>query len=624
MREKLLLLIAVPICASFILAGCRAVPAAIDKTVYVGPFLVDCEGAGPQKCLLVKENPDDEYSLFYDQIEGFDYEEGYEYELRVREDTVVEPPADASTIRWTLIEVVSKTPTAALPEGKPWSLESYVDKEGQLVGVLPDTKITLTFESGEMRGSAGCNSYFGPVEIDGNEMTVGLLGATQMMCPEPIMEQEGAYLAALQSAASYRIQGDRLEIADSSGKTALVFGVLQPMPLTGTSWLMTRYNNGREAVVSPLRGTEITALFGEDGSLTGSAGCNSYATTYELDGDEITIGPIRITFMMCAEPEGIMEQESAYLAALESAASYSIAGDTLKLTDAGGKLAVSYVAAPEQVPSLTEDTLKNADYRGIYEETVQLIDGRYEGEPFVEGGASRPTVSFIDPYAFGDLDGDGVEDAAVLLAENSGGSGTFIYLAAVLNRNGSPQNMATQLLGDRVQVNSMSIEDGEIVVDMITHGPDDPMCCPTQQVVQTYELRDNELVQTSEEVISAAAESEIVGVVWKWVKFLGSDDTTIVVDDPDKYTLELLRDGQVRIQADCNSASGTYALDRAGGLTLELGPTTLAECGPGSLYDEYLEMLQWVRTYVLEGDQLVLNMMADGGDLFFERAGAST
>jgi heat shock protein HslJ len=176
------------------------------------------------------------------------------------------------------------------------------------------------------------------------------------------------------------------------------------------------------------------------------------------------------------------------------------------------------------------------------------------------------------------------------------------------------------LLGDRVQINTLSVEDGEIVVDMTMHGPEDPMCCPTQQVVQTYELRDNGLVQTSEEVVSAASKVEVVGVVWRWVKFLGGDDTTIVVDEPDKYTLELLSDGQVSIQADCNQARGTYTLDVPSGLTMELGPTTLAECEPGSLYDRYLDMLPWVRTYVLEGDQLVLNMMADGGDLFFERA----
>jgi heat shock protein HslJ len=621
MREKLLLLIAVPICASLVLAGCSAVPAPVEKTVYVGPFLADCEGVGPQKCLLVKENPEDEYSLFYGQIVGFDYEEGYEYELRVREETVQDPPADAPAIKWTLIEVVSKTQVGAPLEGTPWRLDSYVNAQGESVGVLPDTEITAQFEAGEIGGSAGCNRYFGSYEVEGDKLTIGPLASTEMYCyPDEVMDQEMAYLAALGGAASYLVEGDRLEIADSAGLTVLVFAVREPAPLTGTTWQMTSYNNGREAVVSPLRGTEITALFGEDGSLTGSAGCNSYATTYELDADNITLGSIGITFKMCTEPEGIMEQESAYLAALESARSYGIEGDTLELMDAEGGRAVSYVAAPEQGPGLTEDKLKNAEYRGIYEETVQLIDGRYEGEPFVEGGASRPTVTFIDPHAVGDLDGDGVEDAAVLLAENSGGSGTFIYLAAVLNRNGNPQNTATKLLGDRVQVNSLSIEDGEIIVDMTTHGPDDPMCCPTQRVVQTYQLRGNELVQTSEEVISAAAESEIVGVVWRWVKFLGSDDTTIVVDDPGKYTLELLPDGQVRIQADCNSASGTYTLDGAGGLTLELGPATLAECEPGSLYNEYLEVLGWVRTYVLAGDQLVLNMMADGGDLFFEKA----
>ena len=46
-----------------------------ERTMFVGPLLVDCEGEGPQKCMLVKENPEDEYTLFYDQIEGFSYEE---------------------------------------------------------------------------------------------------------------------------------------------------------------------------------------------------------------------------------------------------------------------------------------------------------------------------------------------------------------------------------------------------------------------------------------------------------------------------------------------------------------------------------------------------------------------
>ena len=143
---------------------------------------------------------------------------------------------------------------------------------------------------------------------------------------------------------------------------------------------------------------------------------------------------------------------------------------------------------------LTEESLKNAAYQGIYAEPVELTDGKYEGEPFVEGGSSRPVVVFIEPYVFGDLDGDGVDDAAVLLVENSGGSGSFFYLAAVLNKDGNPENAATTLLGDRAQVEELAIESGRINVKILTHGPEDPMCCPSQETVETYTLEGSELV----------------------------------------------------------------------------------------------------------------------------------
>ena len=59
---------------------------------------------------------------------------------------------------------------------------------------------------------------------------------------------------------------------------------------------------------------------------------------------------------------------------------------------------------------------------GGYEEPVQLTEGTYTGDPFVEGGASRLGVVFADRYvADGELNGDGAEDAAAILAETSGG-----------------------------------------------------------------------------------------------------------------------------------------------------------------------------------------------------------
>jgi len=151
--------------------------------------------------------------------------------------------------------------------------------------------------------------------------------------------------------------------------------------------------------------------------------------------------------------------------------------------------------AAQSGSNLTADALKNATYQGIYNEPVTLADGKFKGEPFVEGGASRPTVTFIDEFnAFGDLNGDGTNDAAVLLAENSGGSGTFIYLAAVVNQSGTPVNVATQFLEDRAQPKSVAIESSQIIITMATHAAEDPMCCPSQEVTKTYRLQGDMLL----------------------------------------------------------------------------------------------------------------------------------
>ena len=78
------------------------------KTIYIGAKEVDCEGSGPRKCLLIKETVDAEYKYFYDHIEGFEWEPGYEYELRIEVSKKESVPMDSSSLRYKLIEVVSK------------------------------------------------------------------------------------------------------------------------------------------------------------------------------------------------------------------------------------------------------------------------------------------------------------------------------------------------------------------------------------------------------------------------------------------------------------------------------------------------------------------------------------
>lgn len=78
------------------------------KTLLVDSQLYDCVGVAPMKCMKVKELPSGEWSLFYQNIEGFEYKAGNEYTLKVNVTDIPNPPADAPSVKYTLVEIVDK------------------------------------------------------------------------------------------------------------------------------------------------------------------------------------------------------------------------------------------------------------------------------------------------------------------------------------------------------------------------------------------------------------------------------------------------------------------------------------------------------------------------------------
>lgn len=84
--------------------------APVGKTLYVASETRQCTGVGLMECMLIKWDVNQpEWELFYDSIDGFEYERGYEYELSVIQTKIENPPADGSSIKFTLSKVVSKT-----------------------------------------------------------------------------------------------------------------------------------------------------------------------------------------------------------------------------------------------------------------------------------------------------------------------------------------------------------------------------------------------------------------------------------------------------------------------------------------------------------------------------------
>ena len=89
------------------LTGCSD---STDTTrLWIGPERVECEGMAPMTCLQVAESEDGDYQLFYDTIEGFDYQEGTSYVIDVSITEVANPPADASSLQYTLVEIVEQS-----------------------------------------------------------------------------------------------------------------------------------------------------------------------------------------------------------------------------------------------------------------------------------------------------------------------------------------------------------------------------------------------------------------------------------------------------------------------------------------------------------------------------------
>ncbi len=146
-------------------------------------------------------------------------------------------------------------------------------------------------------------------------------------------------------------------------------------------------------------------------------------------------------------------------------------------------------------PALIKQKVKNMYYTSDLSSFgyILLVNGEYREQYDVESVTELVIVLPDEYIAIGDIDGDNINDAAVILVADPGGSGTFYYLHAVINGYSFFYDAAADVLGDRVKVKSLNIAEGGIYIDMVIHGPDDPMCCPTEEVSRIYKYEDNQL-----------------------------------------------------------------------------------------------------------------------------------
>jgi heat shock protein HslJ len=293
-----------------------------NKIIYINHEMANCIGVVPGKCLQYRYKTSQPWLLLHGQIQGFNYEAGNMYKLKIRETKVKNPPADGSSIKRTLVKVLSKEPmmSIALPHesiSEKWVIGS-IFKSGQKQDV--STKNFLLHFNEETQSVSGkvCNSFRGSLSTQkGNRITIGQLMSTKMLCSD--IDFENSIMASLQSANSYGFNGDTL-LLSQDGNVLLALTLQQQadaaqtdspkksdpqekIDISNKTWYFTSYNFEDNLVdISPL-GSFI--LFNkQEQKVTGHAPCNNFFGTAIFESISNTNGKLKLdkigsTMMAC-------------------------------------------------------------------------------------------------------------------------------------------------------------------------------------------------------------------------------------------------------------------------------------------------------------------------------------
>ena len=242
---------------------------------------------------------------------------------------------------------------------------------------------------------------------------------------------------------------------------------------------------------------------------------------------------------------------------------------------------------------------------------IALSNGLAEMES-APGSSSKTIIRYFGNEAFGDLDGDGKEDIAYLITQESGGSGTFFYVIAALQTKTGYKGTNAVYLGDRIAPQSTSILAGEILVNYADRKKDEPFTMqPSNGVSKYLKVQDGKLIE-------AQNLSQITNREWTWVSTLMSDGSMTLPKKPDAFTITFQDDNSFTGTTDCNSFFGQITLDNN---KLSFGPigSTKMFC-EGSQEGEFLKSLADVEGFLInvQENQLVLLIKYNSGTITFK------
>ena len=194
------------------------------KTFYVADRKVAC--AGNYECIQIREKTKDAWRVYADTIDGFKYEEGYAYKIRVQPFLTKDNFSGLYDEKYTFIKVISKKKTSFNPAeklaGKKWIIRSLDDTHRVLS--IPDTSLVIQFDikEGKLRGKNVCNNFTGNFTTESSKIALNNIGATKMMCKG--QQLEDIIFDFYKSTTTYNIAGNTLTLYQPNGSNMVLEG----------------------------------------------------------------------------------------------------------------------------------------------------------------------------------------------------------------------------------------------------------------------------------------------------------------------------------------------------------------------------------------------------------------
>ncbi len=313
------------------------------ETFWVNSEKTPCSaGAGKAQCMGIYKGEDLDqanWQLFYNTIEGFEFQEGIYQKIKVKVETLdkAQVPADASTLKYTLVEVIeTKDDTKKALHGD-WTLIRL--NGGPLNRMVAVPSLNINLDENLFSGNNGCNNYSGQIQdINSTVFNLGPVAATRKACVKKNIEAD--YNKAVSQIKTYTVADSKLVFYDASGKEILAFLKSESSQVNmnlNDIWVATSIQGSpiNRMVATPRLEINLSKM-----QVMGTDGCNNFMGKIKSIGkDNIALGSLGGTLKACVTKNVANEFNQA----LAKVANYRIENTTLIFLDKNGNELLTFL-----------------------------------------------------------------------------------------------------------------------------------------------------------------------------------------------------------------------------------------------------------------------------------------